>query len=195
MTSVAIMSRYFSSNDIGATLVPACIHVLRSPRTFYMHMPTASDYKDSLVLLAIYLAVPALIISVLSGLIGILVILPVSLILGLAATWLWAAYLAWAVRLFCKVPLSTCNAFQICAYAAAPLLFSWVPLIGVVAYFWNLFLCWQGLVAHAKVGGGAALIIILAAFVILAASLLLLAVLLAYLAQQGGISLPELQPF
>jgi len=119
------------------------------------------------------------------------VILPATLILGLISTWLWAWYLGWASRTFCKVELETPAAFQICTYSAAPLLLSWVPVFGMIAYVWNLYLNWQGLVSHAKVGGGAALMFILVAFVIFGLSLLVLVLLLIKLASDSGVSLPE----
>ena len=48
----------------------------------------------------------------------------------------------------------------------------------MIAYVWNLYLNWQGLVSHARVGGGAALMFILVAFVVFGLSLLVLVLLL-----------------
>ena len=184
------MPVYFSSNRIGETLVPATKDVLVSPALFFGAMPRAGDYMNSLVLLSVYLVIPALILSLFSGIVTIIFILPATLVLGIATTWMWAWYLGWASRVFCKVDLSTAAAFQICAYSSAPLLLSWVPVFGVVAYVWSLYLNWQGLVSHARVGGGAALMFILAAFVLFALSLLLLLVLLFKLTADSGMPLP-----
>ena len=183
------MQSYFSSDRIGDTLVPAFKAVMTRPQEFFEQMPTAERYGNSLVLLSIYLTVPALIVSIFSGVVTVIVILPVSLIMGIIATWMWAWYLSWATRVFCKVPLTTPGAFQICAYSTAPLVFSWLPLVGAVAFFWNLFLNWQGLVSHGRVGGGAALLIILAAFIIMSLSLVVLAALLLTLASQHGMQM------
>jgi len=185
------MSTYFSSERVGETLVAATKGILASPAGFFEAMPKATNYRHSLALLCIYLAVPALILSLFSGVVTIIVILPATLILGLISTWLWAWYLGWASRTFCKVELETPAAFQICTYSAAPLLLSWVPVFGMIAYVWNLYLNWQGLVSHAKVGGGAALMFILVAFVIFGLSLLVLVLLLIKLASDSGVSLPE----
>ena len=150
------MSTYFSSERVGETLVAATKGILGSPAGFFEAMPRVTDYKNSLMLLSVYLVVPALALSLFSGVVTIIFILPVTLIFGILNTWLWAWYLGWASRTFCKVDLGTADAFQICAYGAAPLLLSWVPVFGMIAYVWSLYLNWQGLVSHARVGGGAA---------------------------------------
>lgn len=181
------MEPYFSSDRIGESLVPAVKAAMTRPREFFERMPVARSYSNSLILLCIYLAVPALIVSIFSGVITLIVILPFSLLFGVIGTWMWAWYLSWAARVFCKVPLTIPDAFQLCAYSAAPLLFSWIPLIGSISFFWNLFLNWQGLVSHAKVGGGAALMIILGAFIIMSLSIVALAAALWLLASQYGV--------
>ena len=101
------MPIYFSSERVGETLVAATKGILASPAGFFEAMPKATDYRHSLALLCIYLAVPALILSLFSGVVTIIVILPATLILGLISTWLWAWYLGWASRTFCKVELET----------------------------------------------------------------------------------------
>ncbi len=181
----------FSSDRIGETLPAAFRQTLTRPVAWFSAMPKATGYRDSLVLLAIYIAIPALVASALTGFITILIILPLSLALGLIATWLWAWYLAWASRVFGKSHLTTADAFQICAAASAPMVFSVIPFMMPVATLWSLYLTWQGMVSHGKVGGGAALLIILAAFVILGGSLLLLVALLLQLAHQSGMPLPS----
>jgi len=186
------MPVYFSSNSVGETLVAATKGIMASPTRYFEDMPKAADYRNSLVLLSVYLAVPAMILSIFSGVITIIFILPATLIFGIITTWMWAWYLGWAARTFSKTEFETPAAFQICAYSAAPLLLSWVPVFGMVAYVWNLYLNWQGLVSHARVGGGAALMFILVAFVIFGLSLLVLVLLLVKLAADSGISLPDM---
>jgi len=186
---------YFSSERIGKTLLPSFKATITSPTPCFENMPVAQDYKNSMLLLVIYLLVPALIASIFSGFITIVFILPTFLLFGITGTWSWAWYLGWAARTFCKSSLTTADAFQICAYGTAPIIFSVIPFLGVITILWNLYLNWQGLVSHAKIGGGSALLIILAAFVILGGSLLLLLILLFYLAAQTGVNLPEVQWF
>ncbi len=183
---------HFSSNRIGDTLPKAFVQTLTRPAAWFEAMPKAESYRDSAVLLAIYILAPALVASILTGFVTIIVILPLSLLFGFVATWMWAGYLAWASRTFCKTDMTTVDAFQICAAASAPQVFSAIPMLAPVATLWNLYLNWQGLVSHGKVSGGCALLIILAAFVILGGTLLILFVLILQLAHQSGLSLPPM---
>ncbi len=185
------MNRYFSAEHIGDTLLPSFKGVMTSPNTYFAGMPETHDYRDSLMLLAIYLAIPALIAGIATGVIGIVFILPASLLFGLIGTWLWAWYLGWAARRFCASELSTADAFQICAYSSAPLIFSWIPVVGMIAWLSNLFLNWQGLVSHARLGAGPALLIILGAFFVMALSFIALVVLLIYATTHFGVQLPS----
>ncbi|MDQ6965299.1 MAG: YIP1 family protein, partial [Mariprofundaceae bacterium] len=183
--------RYFSAEQIGDTLLLAFKGVMTAPNTYFAAMPVASDYRDSLMLLCIYLAIPALLLGILSGIVGTIIILPFSLLFGFIGTWLWAAYLSWAARRFCAADLSTVAAFQICAYSSAPLIFSWIPIIGILAWMSNLYLNWQGLVSHARISAGAALLIILGAFFVMAISLAILVALLIYATTRFGVHLPS----
>jgi len=185
------MRRYFSAEHIGDTLLEAFKGVMSAPNTYFAAMPVARDYRDSLMLLCIYLAIPALVVGIVTGIVTTIIILPVSLLFGFIGTWMWAAYLSWAVRRFCASDLSTVAAFQICAYSSAPLIFSWIPIIGMLAWMSNLYLNWQGLVSHARISAGAALLIILGAFFVMAISLTILAALLIYATAQFGMQLPS----
>lgn len=182
--------RYFSAGNIGDTLLPAFKAVMSSPNTYFADMPREDGYRDSLMLLCIYLGIPAVVAGMATGVIGIVVILPLSLLFGVIGTWMWAAYLGWAARRFCGSSLSNAAAFRICAYASAPLVFSWIPIIGLLAWLSNLFLNWQGLVSHGRIGAGAALLIILAAFFLLALSLAVLVALLFYVTDHYGVQFP-----
>jgi len=179
---------YFSSDHIRATLLPSFKATMTAPTPCFEHMPIALNYKNSIALLIIYLMIPAFAMSIFSGGITIFLILPVFLLFGIVGTWSWACYLAWAARTFCKSSLTTADAFQICAYGVAPVVFSMVPIVGMITTLWSLYLNWQGLVSHAKIGGGSALLIILASFVVLGLSLLLLAITLFYFAGQTQIN-------
>jgi len=171
---------YFSAQRIGDTLSGAFKGIMRLPSDYFAAMPPAHGYRDSMMLLSIYLAVPALMASLFTGLISVFIILPVSLLFGIIGTWMWAWYLSWAARSFCNSTLSISEAFQICAYSSAPLVFSWIPILGMLAWMWNLYLNWQGLISHARLGGGSALLIIIGAFVVMGLSFAVLGALLVY---------------
>lgn len=184
------MNRYFSTESIGETLFPAFKGILGSPNDYFTAMPAARDYRHSFMLLCIFLSVPALVASLFSGVISIIFILPISLMFGLIGTWFWAWYLGWAARHFCASDLTTAGAFQICAYSSAPLVFSWIPVLGLLGWLWNLYLIWQGLVSQARLGAGPSLLIILGAFFVMMLSLFTLVALLLYAGSQFGVEIP-----
>lgn len=186
------MSVYFNSSHIDETLVGSVKQVVISPQGFFSGMPKTETYRDSLVFLAIVLVVLAIGISLVTSLAALPVMLATALALGIVTTWLWAWYLGWACRVFCRVQLSTANAFQICAYSSVPLVFSWLPHVGILASLWNLYLNWQGLVSHARVRGGSALMVILVPMVVLAISMAILAALLFTLMTDMGMEPTQL---
>jgi hypothetical protein len=188
------MKLYFSAERIGDTLLDAFKGVMTSPNVYFAAMPQAHDYRDSLMLLGIYLGIPALVTGIAAGMLSLVLVLPLALVLGFIGTWTWAWYLGWAARRFCGSRLSTVDAFQICAYSSAPLVFSWIPIIGMLAWLSNLYLNWQGLVSYARLGAGAALLIILGYFLILALSMFALVMLLIYASTHYGVNLPVMTP-
>jgi hypothetical protein len=191
------MITYFSSNRITETLLPAIKSVITEPRLFFEEMQATTSYRDSLILMSLIMLVPSLIISLPTGIFALLVI-PFFLGLMLVCTWLWAWYLSWAVRVFSKSQLSTAAAFQICAYSAVPQLLSWVPGVNIFTSLWNLYLTWQGLVSHAKVGSGKALLILVIPMILFVMSLVVLFGLLFSLMSDMGLSpdrMPDMEIF
>lgn len=186
------MPVYFDSDRIGDTLVSSVKYIITAPQGFFADMPPADAYRNSLTFLTIVLVVLAIGLSLMSGLVLLPVIFPVAIVLGLITTWMWAWYLGWACRVFCKTQLSTINAFQICAYGSVPLVFSWLPIIGMLSSLWNLYLNWQGLVSHARVGGGSALLIILGPLIVMGISMAILAVLAFKLMTDMGVDPTQL---
>lgn len=181
------MATYFSTTDFLSSLTGAIRDIFTRPTEFFREMPKATSYKDGVILLMLMLAVPILIGILLTGGFS-LHVMPVMLLVAipftLAAAWLWAWYLSWAVRTFSGGQLSIMDAFQLYAYSNIPSLFSWVPLVNVVMGFWSIYLEWKGLTAYAGVSGGKALLIIFVPLIVLLVSGAVLAILLGvYLSQ------------
>jgi len=186
------MPEYFDSNRISGTLGASAKSVLIAPQAFFSDMPSTDGYRNSLVFLTIVFVVLSLGISMMTSLVLLPAILPVALLFGFIATWMWAWYLGWACRVFCKAELSTQNAFQLCAYSSIPLVFGLLPVAGVIASLWNLYLNWQGLVSYARIGGGSAMLIIVLPLIVLGISMAVLVVLLGILMVQMGIDPAQL---
>jgi len=164
------------------------------PKRMFSNMPAAGHLWQSAHLLVLYLAVPTLMMTMtagtgiptiapgfLSGLIAILLIIPVSLSIGLGTSLLWARYLSWASGRFRGKSLSVETAFQICAYSGAPFAIAWGPYLGPVMALWNMLLNWKGLVHHGGLGGVQALLIIISGVLLLSTFVLALAALMVYL--------------
>ncbi len=188
---------YYRKDKIAEVFFSVLITALFFPRRLFVGMPEAVSLRSSAHLLALYMAVPTLMMTMtagtgipliapgfFSGLFAILLIFPVSLIIGVGTSLLWARYMAWASRKFAGVPMSDETAFQICAYSGAPFAIAWGPYLGPVMALWNILLNWKGLVHH----GGLKR---LPAFLILTIGLLLAATFVIVLAILMMVLLPE----
>lgn len=182
------MPTYFSTADPVASLAGTIRDVLTRPTAFFRQMPADGSYWHSSILLLIVLAAPLMLgVFLSSGFIPHIsvLLLIVTTPFALASAWLWAWYLAWAVRHFVQAgSLSTREAFRLYAYSNVPSLFSWIPGINVFTGLWSLYLQWKGLTAFAGVGGGRALMILILPLAVLVASGVILFMLIGvYLTQ------------
>jgi len=188
---------YYRKERVAEVFFSALIAALFFPRRLFAEMPEAENLRNSAHLLALYMAVPTLMMTMtagtgipliapgfLSGLIAILLIFPVSLTIGITTSLLWSKYIAWATRRFTDSPLSDETVFQICAYSGAPFAIAWGPYLGPVMALWNSLLNWKGLVHHGGVKR-------LPAFLILTIGLLLAAAFVLVLAAVMMLLMPE----
>ncbi len=151
--------QYFESNRPMQTLIPALRNIIISPKPFFSGLPPAAFYSNSIFFISI-LVFGASFIGVPFRDMSLLFLLPVSWGLTLIGIKFWASYLSWALRFFAKVKLTTANAFQLSAYAGAPMLLTAIPGVGILAYVWNLYLLWIALTHRCKIRSGMAVLII-----------------------------------
>lgn len=150
---------YFDKNKPMQSLIPALKDIFSSPAAFFAELPSEAFYSNPLffasivIFFATFAGVPFYSLA-------LLFMVPVIWSLSLISLWLWATYMGWAVRVFAKGKLTTTNAFQISAYAAAPLALSTIPYIGAIAGLWNLYLLWVALVNRCRVSATTAIVII-----------------------------------
>jgi len=186
---------YYRRDKIPEVFFSAFIAAIFFPKLLFSKMPEAANLRDSAHLLALYMAIPTLMMTLtagagipliapgfFSGLIAIVLIIPVSLTIGVGTSLLWAKYIAWASRRFAGVALSDKAAFQICAYSGAPFVIAWGPYLGPVMALWNLMLNWKGLVHHGGVKRFPAFIILMTGLLfgvmfVLASAVLMMALL------------------
>ncbi len=185
---------YYRKDRIPEVFFSVFISGLFFPGRLFKKMPEAGPLRQSAHLLALYLSVPTLMMTMtagtgiptiapdfLSGLVAILLIIPVSLSIGLGTSLLWAVYLSWASEKFAGRELSVETAFQISAYSGAPFVIAWGPYLGPVMALWNMLLNWKGLVHHGGIGRLQAFVMIIFGLMLLAFFVLALAALIVFL--------------
>ncbi len=185
---------YYRRDRIPEVFFSVFIAGIFFPKLLFTKMPEAGRLRDSAHLLALYMSIPTLMMTLtagtgipfiapgfFSGLMAIVLIVPVSLSIGVGTSFLWAKYLSWAATRFAGSDLSEATAFQICAYSGAPFVIAWGPYLGPVMALWNMLLNWKGLVHHGGVGGFAAFLILMIGLLLAAVFVLALAVLMMIL--------------
>jgi len=161
---------YFESNKPFQTFIPAMRSVLTRPKEFFEQLKPTPFFSNALFLASIIIFMSSF-IGVIFHDLSLLFLLPVTWGLSLIGIYFWSAYMSWAVKSLAKGKLTKAHAFQISAYAAAPLILSLVPMIGIIASLWNLYLLWLALIHRCKVKSGMAALIIAIPAVIFAASI------------------------
>ena len=151
--------QYFDKNRPMQTLLLSMQGVLKSPKNFFAQLPPAAFYANS-IFLGTVIILAASFIGVPFHSFTMLFMVPVSWGLGLIGIKVWSSYIAWATRSFGKAKLSTANAFNMSAYASVPLVFSAVPILGLISCLWSLYLMWVALVSRCHVKSSTAAIII-----------------------------------
>ncbi len=172
---------YYTGDKLSESIASVFFAALFAPRRLFGQMPNASGYRNSIRLMAVFISLPLMMASMLTGVITAIVILPVGIAVGVGTSWIWAAWLSWATSRFCGKNTSTEETFQILAYSSPPLALAWGPYLGFPMALWNLWLNWRGLVSHLHLGGFAALGIIAGGIFLLGAIIILIALMLFYL--------------
>ena len=185
---------YYRRDRVAEVFFSVFIAAIFFPKLLFTKMPAPEGLRGSAHLLALYMLIPTLMMTLtagtgipliapgfLSGLITIILIIPVSLSIGVGTSLLWASYMSWAARRFAGVELSRETAFQVCAYSGAPFVIAWGPYLGPLMAVWNLLLNWKGLVHHGGVKRFPAFLILMIGLLLAAIFVLALAILMMIL--------------
>lgn len=185
---------YYRRDKLAEVFFSIFLVGLFFPKRMFRGLPEAKNLKDSAMLLAMYLAIPSVLMTTTFGaiastlapnmFIGALIfisILPVSLAIGLSTSLLWSKWLSWSLSKLSGKPVSMISVFQVCAYSGPPFVIAWGPYLGPVMALWNLILNWKGLRFHCKVGGWTVLFAMSAGILLLALVIIIIAALLFFL--------------
>ncbi|MDQ6965800.1 MAG: YIP1 family protein [Mariprofundaceae bacterium] len=158
---------YFESNRPAGSFIAALKNLVTRPREFFAGMPFAVFYSSSLFFASIvifmltFLAVPAYNL-------GMLFMLPFTWGSILIGMWMLSNYMSWSVKAFAGSKLTTANAFQLSAYAFAPMMFAGLSWGGFAAFLWSMYLLWLGLTAHCRISGARAVAVIIVPVIVVA---------------------------
>ena len=178
---------YFESNRPVETLLPTIKALVKSPRVFFANVPLAYYHRDGMFFASIVIFAMTFISMPFYGVL-FLFLFPITWGVALVSLRLWAAYLAWSVRVFGKKKLSSKQAFQLSAYTTLPMVFALVPVLGLIASLWNLYLLWIALSAYCKLSSGTAFaVIFVPVIVLLLSSAVLVALLVTSVPQLAAI--------
>ncbi len=158
---------YFQSNRPAQTFLAALKSLLTQPREFFAGAPFAVFYGNSLFFASIIIFILTFVAVPFYSL-GMLFMLPFTWGCILIGMWMLAAYISWGVKAFGGARLTPANAFQLSAYAFAPMMFVGLSWGGTVAFLWSMYLLWLGLVSHCRISGGRAVAVIIVPLIIVA---------------------------
>jgi len=156
---------YFQSSRPAPTFLSALKAVLTKPSEFFAGMPFAVFYGNSLFFASIVIF-GMIFLSVPFYSLGMLFMVPFVWGTILIGMWSLSAYMRWAVKAFAGARLSAANAFQISAYAFAPMLFVGFSWAGIAAFLWNVYLLWVGLTTYCRISGGRAVAVMIVPLVV-----------------------------
>ena len=151
--------QYFDKNRPMQTFLLSVRDILTSPKAFFAELPPAAFYATSIFILTGIVFIASFAGIPFRGF-SLLFMVPVSWGLSLIALKFWSAYLSWAVKAMAHGKLTTANAFHISSYAFVPLVLAYIPVVGLIACVWSIYLLWVALVSRCHVKPGLAAIII-----------------------------------
>jgi len=158
---------YFESNRPWKTVFPAMKDLITRPAQFFAGMPFAVFYGNSLFFVSIIIFILTFVAVPFYSL-GMLFMLPFTWGSILIGMWMLAAFISWGVKAFGGARLTPANAFQLSAYAFAPMMFVGLSWAGAIAFLWSMYLLWLGLASHCRISGGRAVAVIIVPLLIVA---------------------------
>jgi len=158
---------YFQNNRPAQTFLFALKSLLTQPREFFAGVPFAVFYGNSLFFASIIIFILTFVAAPFYSL-GMLFMLPFTWGCILIGMYMLAAYISWAVKSFAGGRLTSANAFQLSAYAFAPMMFAGLSWAGLVAFVWSMYLLWLGLTAYCRITAGRAVLVLVFPLLIVA---------------------------
>jgi hypothetical protein len=158
----------FTTKDLIKSFFGVVKTVITKPSDFYQNMPTTGGYASPLIFLAICLAVSGIISAIVWGYLGAFLY---YFIFGLIFSFIGAAILHFIAQQFFEGKGAYEGMYRVVAYAGVVNLVTWIPVVGLIAGLYGLYLQIVGVEKVHQVTAGQAVVtvlIALAVYIILA---------------------------
>jgi hypothetical protein len=154
----------FDSKDFLNSFIKVMKTVLVRPSDFYEHMPVTGGYSPPFVFLAVCLGVSGVLAAILAG-VDVFLFLKL-VVFGAIFSFIGAGILHLIAQQFFEGKGGYEGVFRAVAYAGVVNLLTWIPIVGLLAGLYGLYLQIVGLEKVHKITAGQAVVTVLIAFAI-----------------------------
>ena len=154
----------FSTKDFINSFIKVAKTVLVKPSDFYQHMPTTGGYSPPLVFLMVCLGVSGIFATIMSGW-DVFLFFKV-IIAGVIFSFIGAAILHLVAQQFFEGKGGYEGVYRVVAYAGVVGLLSWIPVVGLFAGLYGLYLQIVGLEKIHQITPGQAVVTVLIALAV-----------------------------
>lgn len=158
----------FSTKDFVKSFLGVVKTVLIKPSDFFQNMPTTGGFPPPLIFLAICLGISGIISAIVWGYLGAFFY---YVIFGLIFSFIGAAILHFIAQQFFEGKATYEGMYRVMAYAGVVNLVTWIPVVGLFAGLYGLYLQIVGVEKVQQITAGQAVVtvlIALAVYIILA---------------------------
>jgi hypothetical protein len=154
----------FNTKDFMHSFIGVMKTVLVRPNDFYQNMPVTGGYAPPFVFLVVCLGVSGILAAILAG-VDVFLFLKL-VIFGAIFSFIGAGILHLIAQQFFEGKGGYEGVYRVVAYAGVVYLLSWIPVVGLIAFLYGLYLQIVGLEKVHKITAGQAVVTVLIAFAI-----------------------------
>ncbi len=154
----------FNNKDFLNSFIGVMKTVLVRPHDFYEHMPTTGGYSSPFLFLVVCLGVSGVLAAIIAG-VDVLLFLKL-VIFGAIFSFIGAGILHLIAQQFFEGKGGYEGVYRAVAYAGVVNLLTWIPIVGLLAGLYGLYLQIVGLENVHKITAGQAVVTVLIAFAI-----------------------------
>ncbi len=154
----------FNNKDFLNSFIGVMKTVLVRPNDFYEHMPVTGGYAPPFIFLAVCLGVSGFLAAIIAG-VDVFLFLKL-VIFGAIFSFIGAGILHLIAQQFFEGKGGYEGVYRAVAYAGVVNLLTWIPIVGLLAGLYGLYLQIVGLEKVHKMTAGQAMVTVLIAFAI-----------------------------